>query len=220
MKKICLLLLLLCFCVPVLQAQTNNSSAGSPQTTKLPEAEKRSEEIVPNIPKAVWEKIFFESINQRTNEAGIKSLRETAIASEDIEIRVWIGFGLSKLKGFIMNRVKNTWSAKYITGEYGSKEFGNRIIQLKEPESGWEKNWQKLIDSEILTLPDAEAINCSPDVFDGTSYVVELKKGNNYRTYMYDNPDYSFAKKCREAGKMLKIIRIISEEFDLKDAKK
>jgi hypothetical protein len=208
-----------CASVSLPETQFSSSSNQTPQTAQTPETVTQKEVVIPNIPKAHWEKIFFKSIDELTDEVGIKSLRKTHLANDDIEIRIWMGFGVTKLEGFIMNRTKKDWTAKYVTADYISKKFVNRNIGLNEPQSGWEKTWQKLIDSEILTLPDAESINCNAGAEDGFSYVVELRKGNNYRTYMFENPGDDFPNKCREAGKILEIVRIISEDFNLKEAK-
>jgi hypothetical protein len=225
MKQIFLTFILLSSCASAsLQEQRLGNSSNPTPTSNVrkitEESKRKTEEIIPDIPKAGWEKIFFEAIDERTDEAGITSLRKTVLTEDDIEIRVWMGFGLTKLEGFIMKRVRQNWSAKYIKADYISKKFVNRNIELNAPESGWEKTWQKLVDSEILTLPDAASINCNPQATDGFSYVVELKKGNNYRTYMYENPAMDFPNKCREAGRMLEIAKIIFEDFNLKEAKK
>ena len=53
-------------------------------------------------------------------------------------------------------------------------------------------------------------------VFDGVSYVVEINKDQQYRTYLYDNPAQA---KCSEAKQMLEIAGIIAEEFDLSEFK-
>lgn len=47
---------------------------------------------------------------------------------------------------------------------------------------------------------------------DGTSYVVEVKEDNTYRTYAYLNPDYQ---KSSEAEQMLKVADILYAEFGI-----
>ncbi len=218
MKNIFLAFVLLSSCTSASLQETRNSNLASqtPQTIEIPKIEPRVEEVVSDIPKAFWEKIFFEGINERTDEARIKSLRKTSLAKDDLEVRVWMGFGLTKLEGFILKRINKNWSAVRIMADYDSKKFINRNIKLNEPKSGWEKTWQKLIDAEILTLPDAKSINCNAGATDGFSYVVELKKGNNYRTYMYENPNPNSTNKCREANQILEIDKIIVQEFGIR----
>jgi hypothetical protein len=43
---------------------------------------------------------------------------------------------------------------------------------------------------------------------------VEVSKDRRYRTYMYDNPQYS---KCDNAKQMIKIADIIEDEFGWED---
>ena len=83
---------------------------------------------------------------------------------------------------------------------------------LAAPRSGWEAAWGRLEGAGILTLPDAEAVNCNSRGLDGTYYIVETNVNATYRTYMYANPD---PPKCREARQMVEISRIIAEEFNL-----
>ena len=215
-------LLLLTFCLTscFVTAQKENQVVDAPSQTNqnisIPQTQQKPEKVVSDIPKTDWERIFFEGINERTNEAGLKSLRKTHVAENDIDVRVWMGFGLSKLEGFILKRINKQWAAIHIESNYASKKFVSRNIKLNEPDAGWEKTWQELIDADILTLPDAESINCNPSAVDGFSYVVEIKKGINYRTYMYENPDMDFKNKCSEAEQIQKIIKIIFQDYKIK----
>ena len=49
---------------------------------------------------------------------------------------------------------------------------------------------------------------------DGFSYVGEIKKGANYRTYMYENPDLKVV--CPEAAEMLALMKIVADEYGAK----
>jgi hypothetical protein len=94
--------------------------------------------------------------------------------------------------------------------------FGKYRKELQAPKSGWTNAWQRLIDAEILTLPDASSIRCEVGITDGKSYVVEVNKDRTYRTYMYDNPNHA---KCAEAKQMIKLGEVIAEEFGLEEFK-
>lgn len=207
-----LLFLILCICSGHISAQNPASKTQNNSN----EVQKTYEVIVPDIPKDTWEKIFFESIDERTDEAQIKSLRKTKLADDDLEIRIWKGFGLMRLEGFILKRINKNWSAIHIDTNYVSGKVVNENKQLNKPKAGWEAAWKKLLDAEILTLPDASSIDCDSGLEDGTSYVVELKKGENYRTYMYDNPDRVSESKCAEIKKVLEIIKIITQDYNFK----
>jgi hypothetical protein len=51
---------------------------------------------------------------------------------------------------------------------------------------------------------------CDVRALDGMSYVVENNIDNSYRTYMYDNPQFS---KCEEAKRIIEIANLFHDEF-------
>jgi hypothetical protein len=218
MKYLILLLNLWLFsCNSVSLDETSGEiiAAANHNTPTVTETKQISENVVSDIPKNFWEKLFFEEIDERSKEAKIKSLRKTKVNSEDIEVRIWMGFGLSRLEGFILKRTENNWSAMHIATDYVSNKFINRNKELSEPQIGWNPAWEKLLSAQILTLPDAQSINCMAGATDGFSFVVEAKKGDNYRTYMYENPDV-IKKDCKEAAQMIEIYKILETDYGLK----
>jgi hypothetical protein len=164
-----------------------------------------------NVPKDTWESIFFEAIDERAKLSNLKTLR-LALPDDDLEVRVWHGFGLTALEGFVLKRTAGRWSAIHLDGITRKVGPAQSQRNLETPKSGWDACWRRLQDAGILTLPDAAAIGCSAGVLDGMSYVVEYNYEGTYRTYLYDNPDYA---KCNEAKRMIQIGNLISEEFAL-----
>jgi hypothetical protein len=175
-------------------------------------AAKERKELQLIIPKDGWESIFFESINERTKIANLPSLRSDALPENDLEVRVWHGFGITALEGFVLKRAAGQWSAIHLEGTRPRLPESEYQKKLQPPKSGWETCWRRLVDAGILTLPDASERQCSAGIDDGMSYVVEFNSGGTYRTYLYDNPSYA---KCNEAKQMIKIGNIISEEFEV-----
>jgi hypothetical protein len=167
-------------------------------------------------PQAKWEPIFFKMIDERLAESGIPELRTTQITGNDFEVRVWVGFSEKGEDGIILRHSANQWSGVHLHGISRGPRVVSKVSNLAAPKSGWEAAWQKLTQAGLLTLPDAFAIGCSTQMFDGVSYVVEINKDQKYRTYLYDNPAQA---KCSEAKQMLEIAGIIAEEFDLSDFK-
>lgn len=163
------------------------------------------------LPKSDWEKIYFEAINERARIAELQSLR-AALPKDDVELRLWHGFGLTALEGFVLRRRGGEWSAVHLDGIYGGLPKREYQKQLSEPKSGWDAFWRRLVEMEIATLPDAEEIGCTAGVLDGMSYVVELNHDLTYRTYLYDNPKYT---KCEQAKKMIHIGNFIATEFSV-----
>ncbi len=171
-----------------------------------------SETIFADIPKDSWEKIFFESINERTAKTNIKPLRNKTLPEGDVEVRIWRGFGLAALVGWSMRRDDGKWDANYFDTDFVSNKWVYKDRSIGPPKSGWDSTWNSLLQAGLLALPDSDTLNCDPMVQDGISYVVELKKGRSYRTYKYSNPDM-VENECQPAKQMLKIIEILRVEF-------
>jgi hypothetical protein len=165
-------------------------------------------------PEASWEPIFFKLINEHTSESRIPGLRTVPVADNNFEIRIWVGFGINGEDGIILRHSSNQWSAVHLHGMAERPPLTRSVNNLDVPKSGWEAAWQRLTQAGILTLPDGLAAGCKTDLFDGTSYVVEINKDETYRTYLYDNPKYS---RCSEAKQMVRIGEIIAEEFNLRE---
>jgi len=144
-----------------------------------------------NIPKGSWPSLFFKHIDERAELNGLKSLRTDPLPNGDFEVRVWHGFGLTPLEGFVLRRTGDQWSASFLKGVTPNAPPNELIQTLPEPKSGWGGCWRRLDDAGLFTLPDATAIHCLAGVNDGAGYVVELNRDGVYRTYMYENPDYA-----------------------------
>ncbi len=200
-----ILFIALTFCADAASAQSTKNSMVSQENSKFQAI----------VPKAAWEKIFFEPINERVKSYKLSDLRLKGLPANDLEMRLWTGFGKAPLEGFILKRNSGEWSARHLGWEYpkagNGKVKAKQVVQkLTDPKAGWDAAWKKLTDAGILTLPDAEGINCSGNAFDGTGYVVEYNLKNVYRTYMFDNPKYA---ECAEAQQMIKIVQIIRKEY-------
>ena len=185
-----------------------------PQKTQPASVAQKEGALRHSIPTDVWEPIFFESINERAGVARLANLRTVSLPKDDLEVRVWVGFGLTALEGLVLKRAKGQWSATHLEGIHRRLPEGEYQKLLQAPESGWEAVWRRLVGAGVLTLPDAAAAGCSAGVNDGMSYVVEVNKDRVYRTYMYDNPNHA---KCDEAKRMLKVGEIIAEEFGVEE---
>jgi hypothetical protein len=229
MKRFIILTLLLTSCSASRVQENANFVSVKPLPTPNGEAEKiqHSKTDAPTLAKVqipiptpeesdlTWEDIYFEPIIEREKISKLKRLKSKTLPQDDIEIRVWSGFGITVLQGFILKRNSGEWSAVDLDWEVSENRKGKRDLKpvdkkLDAPKSGWDATWQRLVDAGILNLPDAEKINCSGNATDGFSYVVEYKLQNKYRTYMYDNPDVA---NCNEAKQMVNINKIIAEEF-------
>jgi hypothetical protein len=147
----------------------------------------------------------------------LRNLRTVLLPDGDFEVRVWIGFSVNRTDCLILRYFSGQWSAVHLHGMAGAPTFRNSLTPLPSPKSGWNRAWHRLINAGILTLPDAHAVNCNPQILDGITYIVESNINMTYRTYSYSNPDYEspWHKRCNEAKQMILIGKIIGEEFGL-----
>jgi hypothetical protein len=183
-----------------------------PQKKEVANAVQDKAERLPARPKATWEPIFFEAINERAKIAKLASLRNVNLPEGDLEVRVWGGFGLTPLEGFILKRQAAQWSAIHLEGIYPRLPRSQYQKSLEAPRSGWDPCWKRLVVAGLLALPDDSELEGKKLITDGFSYVVEINTDSGYRTYRYSNPAWQ---DFREAKQMLEIGEIISAEFSL-----
>jgi hypothetical protein len=206
--KIILLLLLLTLSFSVqIKAQ---SSALKAKPLPKPSPQSEGEKIKLPVRKRT-ELLFANSINERAEKSKIALLQQKKIADNDLEFRVWIGFGLRPLQGFVISRTNGKWEGIFLKSISRATK-SPYYLQLSTPKSGWEDLWKQLTEAGFLTLPDFSELDDMVKVFDGTSYVVETKFASNYQTYAYLNPKYQ---RWKEAKQMLKIADILYSEFNV-----
>ena len=199
MKPVLLLILLL---LTLLQ---------TPRSKKVEAVDPVANQFKLFVPEFIWEKIFFQGINERARIAELKSLR-IALPKDDLELRLWNGFGRTALEGFVLQRRRGEWSAVHLDGIHRGLPKREYQKQLTAPKIGWNEFWRKLVEMGIATLPDAEEIGCNGNALDGMSYVVELNYEFTYRTYLYENPRFA---KCEHARRMIDIGNFIAAQFDV-----
>jgi hypothetical protein len=163
-------------------------------------------------PTPRWGVIFYRYIDNHTRLVGLPPLRSSALPQGDLEVRVWYGFGLTALEGFILKRAAGQWSALYLEGDsyYEPKKVKRK--EIGPPQSGWEACWERLAGAGIRTLPDSSEIDYDAGGPDGWGYLVEIREGNSYRTFHYQVPEYS---RRTEARRVLEIGNTIGNEFKL-----
>ncbi len=167
-----------------------------------------SQRVKLELPGGRWEQIFFKLINRTTELGGIKELRNTSLKRDDIEVRVWRGFGLGDLEGVVFQRTSGHWLAFHIKADDYTEPQKVGVKKLNSPKSGWNSFWNSVEEKGILTLRDPSENNCEVGGLDGTGYVVEINQNKIYRTYMFSSG------KCDGVQQMEEIADIIGEEFD------
>jgi hypothetical protein len=170
---------------------------------------------------------YLVSLTQRWEaDSPLGDLRTRAIGPDDVELRLWGGYGLSGTRGVILRRTGGRWSGwraavypcpLYLTGpdrdtladenpayrrqarrECGRSRpvIGQPYIQVNgdsvelkpiAPGAGLAAAWDAAVAAGLLTLP--------PEVprewimFDGFTYVVEVRRGGEYRASQIEHTD-------------------------------
>jgi len=159
-----------------------------------------------------WKSGLFPFIRERMKIAGLQDLEASRLPPQDLEVRIWHGFGLIIPAGLVLKRSSGNWTAIHLASVSKKRHQRDSERIIKEPKSGWQSCWSQLTNAGLLTLPDATQLGKEPVDPDVLSYVVELYIGGEYRTYHYTYPE---ANEHREAKEMIEIGVIIAEEFGL-----
>jgi hypothetical protein len=209
MKTIVILLLLIASCLAHIRKESN--VAAQKQENNSSPASRNVEPQLAPVGGDRSEPFAAETIHKRAKEANLPPLKSKKLSGDDIEFRVWVGFGLKPLEGFIASREDGRWEGTFFESIIPTNKPPYRRELF--PKSDWERIWGKLVDAGLLTLPDSSQLKDRVRVKDGTSYVVEVKQGNVYRTYAYMNPAHQ---KWKEAKQMLRIADLLYKEFGIK----
>src|SRR6266404_948547 len=157
-------------------------------------------------PDYSWKSYMFPEINKRAGIARLPNLDKAILPANDLEVRVWHGFGLTLLEGLVIKRSAGQWSAMHVAAFSSKLPRTKHEIPLGPPKSGWDVCLKRLSEAGLLTLPDASQLGIEPIDPDVLSYVVEYNDGGSYRTYHYTYPEANVHK---EAKRMITIGDII-----------
>jgi len=153
-------------------------------------------EPIRDIPDDSWGGIFFETIDRVAATADLPPLRTASPGPDHLEVRLWFGFGLGGMRGFIVRYHAGEWSGRELL------EDAHRVkVEAKtlKPRDGWDNAWRALTEKRLFTLPDFSTLPRSNYlVHDGSCGVVEVFAAGKYRTYMYPNSWAFDNQECRE----------------------
>lgn len=210
----CMLIISVCFSSQCSQPSetVDGKSANKPASTIQPpsvvsdddEANRRYE-------------VMRREIKLASEKLAVENLKDS-IHDKD-EIRVWVGFGLTYPRCFILRFVEEERQATYLTirpirrrASGGEKVEGVVTkVALGIPKSGWDEFEKFLksrgIDSPIRLSRESSQYTPSPD---GQSIAIEVKFGAAYSMVFFhlDN-------KSEDAQKALNVCRRIEQEFSI-----
>ena len=172
-----------------------------------------------SIPKDSWVGIYFNHFDLAAKAARLPLLRETPLRSGEREVRIWtqveIGapkhlYRFTERNGRVSGDQIEYWGVHSSTGERPAEPWDDLMMDSQrgrcagsatssematcrvrfKREPGWNAVLRDAGAHGLWTLPDPSAL--PPDhvvVLDGWTMVVELRDGERYRTYRYNNPE-------------------------------
>jgi len=188
-------------CAPKMESKPDGVVTASQDDRKLSNS----------MPESIGTSTFFNSLETHTRKLNLPSLKATVFPNkDDFEVRFWADLLPGNLNGVILRRINNQWFAISIYGQKEHQDFQLTQKKLDAPKSGWDGVWAKLLDADILTLPDASEVNCNIVGLDGLGLAVETNFNEGYRSYYYRNPQRA---ECDEAKRIISIAQILFDEF-------
>lgn len=83
----------------------------------------------PQASNLTWEDIYFEEIIKREKVSKLGRLKSKIFPKDNLEVRVWRGFGLTYLKGFVLKRIAGEWSALDLDWVVSENRNGKRDVK-------------------------------------------------------------------------------------------
>lgn len=138
----------------------------------------------------------------------VGSLREKRLPANTYELRIWIGVSPDTTRGLILTEN----SALYLPpiGDIGQGRF--EPARALAPETGWEAFWNDVGNSGLIYFPEEPEAEEVEPWNDSNVVIVEVRKGNNYRSVMYGFPCHS---KRRQAKLLINAIIRVSQRLGI-----
>jgi hypothetical protein len=132
------------------------------------------------------EDLLLEFARAHARSAGLPDLRKSPASPDDVELRLWHGFGLTGVEGLVLRRTQWCWSAERIVAITQTDCYERRSTPRS---ADWLIVWRQVETMDLAALPSKPPRDPMKIVTDGYSYVIELKTGAIYRSFVYDNPN-------------------------------
>ena len=160
--------------------------------------------------------IFYQLAKDRQKQLGLDSLEN---GFQDLQIRVWYNSSLVKERKLIVITNKDTnWTAAIydlqVDWDGKTETILSKKIRNVSPKSGWPTFSKKLLDLQIVTLPNQDDVEGYSAGDDGITYSVEVGMKNQYRFYSYWQPQ-EYHDKFWQAKNMTEILKLFETELDI-----
>jgi len=183
----------------------------------------------PGIPDATWVPIYFDTFDRAARAAGLTPLRNKNLPPGSREVRIWTGLAIGEPKRMYRFVIQDDTVGGEFIFHWGVDDDRDHDLMIHSLDGAcrgftrrlgagvcravfdttpdWHGMYQEAKSAGLWTLPDPSALpDDSTMVWDGWIMTVELRVGDQYRTYQYDNPA---ARDWPEADSALHVARSI-----------
>ncbi len=178
-----------------------------------------TDSIIKDIPK-YKDGGFSVFYREKIEIAKALNLYDLEAGFDSLQIRIWYPEWTIR-RVLILSKYPDHWEGtlqKFESKLYkedkntARTEFKNLSSEKVSPRSQWSTLISKLVDLDILNLPDSYSLPGSPGAgTDGISYSVEIGTNHKYRFYFPSNPFQN--QHIVQVKKMAQIIEILNQEF-------
>ena len=157
-----------------------------------------------------WREQILPVLHKKLATADIESLAAIPVSSNEVRVRVWKGFGITRLRGLFLDIADGKLSATYASEEREDKPV-LRTRPLNSPLSGQEGFTQELLKFNIGQIPD----QCErhPDrvgAEDGDILLIEFRDGPFSHSVLYEDLSQP---KDEYDHKVKRLVDELSKEF-------
>jgi hypothetical protein len=153
-------------------------------------------------------------IRERLKRIGLGELKNETLPRNATEIRFWVGFAHSGLRGLIIKNDGATWLANFIPNITEETPSSNTLRSLAPPTHGWQNLTEQLRKLGLYSLSgESGATPENKLVLDLIAAVVEIKTSDSYKSIRYRGIFYF---QDEDILKMDKILETVSSEFSIK----
>lgn len=158
--------------------------------------------------------LFYLSAKTKQKQLGLDSLEN---GFDNLQIRVWYDFALVRERKLIVITNKDTsWTAAVydlqVDWDGRTETILSKKVKRVTPKSGWAAFSKKLLDLQVLTLPDQDDVKGYGSGLDGRTYNVEVATKKQYRFYGYWEPE-EYQDKFWQAKNMADILGLFQQEL-------
>jgi hypothetical protein len=134
--------------------------------------------------------IFYELAKAKEKQLGLDSIEN---GFDNLQIRVWYDFALVRERKLVVitNKDRNWTATVYnlkVNWDGNTETILSKSVKTVTPKSGWPSFSKKLLDLQIITLPNQDDVKGYGGGLDGRTYNIEIATKNQYRFYGYWEP--------------------------------